>query len=84
MEFQTYYNNTIGKWETIIGIYDTQQTVQSNSTLKVTCNGITKEIPWTSLNLDFGSIPHNNFNIEGDVFNLASLAGQWVDFKISW
>lgn len=84
MEFQTYYNTSSGSWETIIGVYDTQQTIQSNSVLKVTCNGITKEIPWTSLNLDFGSTPHNNFNIPGDVFNLADLAGQTVDFEISW
>lgn len=86
MEFETYHDKNSGAWGTIIGIFSTQKTIDKDSVLKVTCNGITKEIQWSSLNCfkyNCNSM-HNNFYIDGNAFNLSDVAGQIVDFEISW
>ena len=86
MEFETYHDKNSGSYGTIIGVFDTQRTINKDSVLKITCNGITKEIKWSSLNCFKWNCNsnHNNFYIDGNIFNLSEVAGQIVEFEISW
>ena len=86
MEFETYHDSSSDTWGTIIGVFSTQQTISENTVLKVTINGITNELKWSSLNCYRYNCDskHHNFYINGNAFKLSEAAGQILDFEISW